>query len=104
VPSGIIRGSGLDAAAIEVCSALSVLPCVSGHTMFVRGWPVVVIRVIVIGVHVHVQRRGRRHGQDQGLHENGGDQAPHGGQSTTRRGEVASGFSRKAGEGGSFRL
>jgi hypothetical protein len=85
MPSRIVLRSCFDANAIVGCPVLSMLLCVRGQTMLVRGWTVVMIRVIVVGVHVHVQGRGRRHGQDQGLHENGGDQAPHGGQSTTPR-------------------
>ena len=81
--SGLVLRDGLDANAVLVCAVLCVRLCVSGHAMFVRGWTVMVIRMIVVGVCVQMPGRGRRHGQDQDLHENGGDQAPHGGQSTT---------------------
>lgn len=83
MPSGVVQRDGLDANAVLVCGVLCVRLCVSGHTMFVGGWTVMVIRMIVVGVRVQMPGRSRRHGQDQGLHENGGDQAPHGGQSTT---------------------
>ena len=96
MPSGVVLRYGLDANAVPVCAVLGVRLPVRGP-MFVRGWTVVVIRMIVVGVRVQMPRRGRRHGQDEGLHEHGGDQAPHGGQSTTPRVLMASGRQREAG-------
>jgi hypothetical protein len=79
MPSGIVLGHGLDSSAVPVAAVSGVVISVTAHTMFVRGWPVMVIRMVVVGVRVQMPGRGRRHGQGHGLHEGGGDQTPHGG-------------------------
>jgi hypothetical protein len=75
--------------------------------MLMRGWAVVVLRMIVPEILVHMQRRPRSRRDDQGLNKRACDEATHRDQSTMTAavtGPIAAGAreARSVAEAGSF--